>query len=98
MSVADSSFEPRTVFLALTRPQMFAGVSWTWCVANMIVAAELFLIFKSFLVLIAAGLVHLIGVMVSLREPRILDLWIVRMSCCPRVPNFRLWGCNSYQP
>lgn len=94
----DAPFEPQPVFLALTRPQMFAGVSWTWCVANFIIAAELFLIFKSVFVLLAACLVHVFGVIVSLREPRMLDLWIVRMSCCPRVPNFRLWGCNSYQP
>lgn len=87
-----------TVFVALTRPQMFAGVTWSWFVANMIIAAELFLIFKSFLALGAALVVHLIGTILCLREPRILDLWIVRMSRCPRIPNHRRWGCNSYHP
>jgi len=37
-----------TVFVALTRPQMFAGVTYTFFILNGILAAELFLIFKSF--------------------------------------------------
>ena len=35
-----------TVFLALTRPQMFAGVTYPFFVVNAVVTAELFLIFK----------------------------------------------------
>jgi type IV secretion system protein VirB3 len=87
-----------TVFTALTRPQMFAGVTYTWFVANGILAAELFLIFKSFWVIVIALLVHLMGAMLSLREPRFLDLWIVKVSRCPRVKNYGLWQCNSYRP
>lgn len=50
-----------TVFVALTRPQMFAGVTYTFFVANAILAAELFLIFKSFWAIGIALIVHLIG-------------------------------------
>lgn len=85
-----------TVFLALTRPQMFAGVTYTFFIANGIVAAELFLIFKAFWVIGIALLVHVIGVLACLREPRFFDLWITRVSRCPRVKNHGLWGCNSY--
>lgn len=87
-----------TVFTALTRPQMFAGVTYTWFIANGIVSAELFLIFKSFWVLPLALLVHAVGAVLSMREPRFLDLWIVRVSRCPRVKNHALWQCNSYRP
>lgn len=87
-----------TVFTALTRPQMFAGVTYTWFVANGILAAEAFLIFKSFWVIGLALLGHLIGGVLCLREPRFLDLWIVRVSRCPRVKNHALWQCNSYRP
>jgi type IV secretion system protein VirB3 len=31
-------------------------------------------------------------------EPRFLDLWILRVSRCPRVRNHKLWQCNSYRP
>ena len=90
--------DQETVFTALTRPQMFAGVTYTWFVANGIICAELFLIFKSFWVLLAALGLHLAGVLLALREPRFADLWIIRVSRCPRVKNHRLWGCNSYRP
>lgn len=87
-----------TVFVALTRPQMFAGVTYSYFVANGILAAELFLIFKSFLVILVALGIHLAGVIMCLREPRFLDLWITKVSRCPRVKNHGLWGCNSYRP
>lgn len=87
-----------TVFLALTRPQMFAGVTWTVFLANAILAAELFLIFKSFWVILIALLVHLAAMVLCLREPRFFDLWISRVSRCPRIKNHALWGCNSYRP
>lgn len=87
-----------TVFVALTRPQMFAGVTYSFFVMNAVLAAELFLIFKSFWAIAVAGLVHLIGVLACLREPRFFDLWIAQVSRCPRIKNYRLWGCNSYRP
>lgn len=87
-----------TVFVGLTRPQMFAGVTYSFFILNGILAAELFLIFKSFWALPIAFLVHLVGVVACLREPRFFDLWIARVSRTPRVANYRLWGCNSYRP
>ncbi len=87
-----------TVFVALTRPQMFAGVTYNYFVLNAVLAAELFLIFKSLWVLPVSGLVHLAGVIICLREPRMIDLWLTKVSRCPRVTNFRLWQCNSYRP
>lgn len=87
-----------TVFLALTRPQMFAGVTYSFFIANCVLAAELFLLFKSFWVLALGLALHLAGVILSLWEPRIFDLWIIRVSRCPRVRNYTLWGCNSYRP
>ena len=91
-------FKRDTVFLALTRPQMFAGVTLNWFVVNMIVCLELFLIFKSFWILPMALVIHLVGVLGSLREPRFFDLWLSRVRNCPRVKNYKMWGCNSYRP
>lgn len=86
-----------TVFVALTRPQMFAGVTYSYFVINAIVATELFLIFRSIWVLGAALLIHLAGVLICLHEPRAVDLWLTRSMRCPRIKNFRLWQCNSYR-
>ncbi len=87
-----------TLFVALTRPQMFAGVTYSFFVINAVIAVELFLIFRSFWVLLAALLVHLGGMIASLHEPRIVDLWLTRVRNCPRVRNHALWRCNSYRP
>lgn len=87
-----------TVFVALTRPQMFAGVTYTYFIANAIIATELFLIFRSVWVLLAALVIHGVGMLLCLREPRFFDLWITRVSRCPRVRNHGIWRCNSYRP
>jgi type IV secretion system protein VirB3 len=86
------------LFVALTRPQMFAGVTYSYFVMNAVLATELFLIFGSFWVLLAALVIHGVGAVLCLREPRFFDLWLTKVRRCPRVRNYRLWRCNSYRP
>jgi type IV secretion system protein VirB3 len=86
------------LFVALTRPQMFAGVTYSFFVINAILAAELFLIFKSLWVLAPALILHGIAALYCLREPRIIDIWLARSRHTGRVRNHRLWRCNSYRP
>ena len=93
-----AQLERDAVFTALTRPQMFAGVSYSFFVLNLVITTDLFLITKSFWTILAALLIHALGYVVSLREPRFLDLWIIRASRCPRVKNYAFWRCNSYTP
>lgn len=93
-----NALERDTLFVALTRPQMFAGVTYSYFVANLVIGTELFLIFRSAWVLGGAVLIHFSGVLLCLKEPRIFDLWLARMANCPRIKNFRVWGCNSYRP
>lgn len=84
------------VHRALTRPQMFAGVTYSFFIINAAVTTEAFLITKSFLALPLALVIHGIGYLACLREPRIFDLWLTKVSRCPRVRNWQHWGCNSY--
>jgi type IV secretion system protein VirB3 len=93
-----AQLERDPVFAALTRPQMFAGVTYTWFILNAIVTAEVFLITKSFWALVAAVGIHIFGVIAARDEPRFFELWITRMSQSPRVANFAFWRCNSYRP
>lgn len=90
--------ERDTLFVALTRPQMLLGVSYSYAICNAIITTELFLLFKSPWVLLAALIVHLIGWLACLRDPHFLDLWLVKIRRCPRVRNYRIWHCNSYRP
>jgi type IV secretion system protein VirB3 len=86
------------VHRALTRPQMFGGVTYSFFVINLAVTTEAFLVTRSWLALPLALLVHIVGYFACLREPRVFDLWLAKVSRCPRVPNWGRWGCNSYAP
>ena len=84
------------VHRALTRPQMFAGVTYNYFIINFALTTELFLITGSWWALPAALAFHAIGYFACLREPRIFDLWLTKVSKCPRVRNWKRCGCNSY--
>lgn len=92
----DLTSEP--VFTALTRPQMFAGVTYNFFIINALVTMELFLVTKSFWVIMVALVLHGFGTIACLGEPRIFDLWLLRARRCPRLPGFAAWRCNSYLP
>ena len=93
-----SPIETDRLFVALTRPQMFAGVTYSFFVINAVLAAELFLIFKSIWVLVPALILHGGAALYCLNEPRIIDIWLTRSRYCGRVRNHSLWRCNSYRP
>lgn len=93
-----NGLERDILFVGLTRPQMFAGVTYSFFTLNIILATEGFLIFQSLWVLVAAAVFHVAGMLLCLREPRFFDLWLTRVSRCPRVRNHKVWRCNSYRP
>lgn len=86
------------LFVALTRPQMFAGVTYSYFTANAVIATELFLVFRSIWVVVAAVIFHFVGVVLCVREPRFFDLWLTKVGRCPRIRNYAIWQCNSYRP
>jgi type IV secretion system protein VirB3 len=77
---------------------MFAGVTYSYFVANAVLATEAFLIFRSLWALGLALMIHLVGVLLCLREPRFFDLWLTRVGRTPRVRNHAIWRGNSYRP
>ena len=86
------------IYRSLTRPQMFMGVTMNFFIINMTVTTIAFLMLDSFWFLLVPLVLHVIGYFACLREPRVIDVWISKVALCPRVPNFRRWGCNSYAP
>lgn len=86
------------IFAALTQPQMIGGVTYKYAVFNLIVTIEAFMITKSFWVLLLAPVIHVVGYLGCLKEPRFFDIWITRVSRCPRVRNFGFWRANAYRP
>lgn len=94
---ADAVLDRDRVFIALTRPQMMGGVTYSFFVINILLCTEAFLLMRSAWVLGLAGVVHLAGVLACLREPRMVDLWLTRVRRAPRVRNHGFWRCNSYR-
>jgi type IV secretion system protein VirB3 len=86
------------VFAALTRPQMIGGVTYAFAVFNLIVTVEVFLISRSWLALLLAAILHAVGYLGCLREPRFFDLWITKLRTCARIRNHGFWRGNVYQP
>ena len=86
------------IFAALTQPQMIGGVTYSYAVFNLIMTIELFLLTKSFWALLIAPVIHAVGYLGCLKEPRFFDLWITHVSRCPRVRNFGFWRANAYRP
>jgi len=93
-----SNLVRHSVHRALARPQMFAGVTMNFFIINLMVTTIAFLILSSLWIIMVPIVVHIIGYFACLREPRIFDLWITKVSQCPRVKNYKRWGCNSYTP
>ena len=86
------------LFKALARPQMVAGVTYPFFVLNAIVAAELFLVFKTPLALLPSLVLHAIGYAAHLRDAHVVALWLTRLRRTPRVKNYKLRGANVYCP
>lgn len=85
------------LFRALARPQMVAGVTYSFFVLNGIVAAELFLVFKNLFALAPSFALHAVGYALHLRDPNIMALWLTRLRRTPRIRNYRIWGANAYR-
>lgn len=93
-----SEMTPDPVFLGLTRPAMLFGVTQSFFVINAVLCMTGFLASGSFTPLFIGGpLLHGLGYLACLRDPRTFDIWFVRsrfLKCLNRA----YWGANSYDP
>ena len=92
-----SGLDRDILFVGLTRPPMLLGVTFGFAIGNAIATMELFLIFRSFWVLLAATALHGVGWLACLSDLRFFDVWLIRVQRCPRPRSFAYWRCNSYR-
>ncbi len=92
-----SDFDP--LFLAMTRPTMILGVTYSFFILNFFVSYETFIITQTFLkpIMIFAA-VHYIGYVCCRHDPRIFDIFFIKVQKCRFVSNYFYWRCNSYSP
>lgn len=90
------------LFQGLTRNAMILGVSYMYFVINAVITMITFINTSSFFYIIVLGpTIHAIGYLICLREPRAVELLMVRTSKCWLLPPFskvrRFHGfTNSY--
>ncbi len=73
------------LFQGLTRPPMALGVTYTYFALNAMISMIIFINTKSFLTFPMAGVIHGFGYLLCLKEPRAVELWLLRMK----------WGFRS---
>lgn len=88
------------LFQGLTRPTMIMGVSYMYFVINAIVNMIMFINTQDFKVIfMMAPTVHLIGYLICLKEPRAIELFLIKMSKGYKCMNRGYHGfTNSYDP
>ena len=86
-----------TVYKALIRPPMFAGITLDYaCLIGSSVMC-LWLLAGSFSYLLTYIPMHMIGWIACKFDPNILNVYYKSLSILP-TGNKNIWGCDSYEP
>jgi type IV secretion system protein VirB3 len=96
--MASGRLQADPLFQGLTRPAMIMGVSYMFFVLNMVITMIGFIGFDSFTMLITcAPTLHALGYLICMKEPRAIELGMIRMQKCFKCLNRPFHGnTNSY--
>lgn len=95
--MADGRLTADPLFQGLTRPPLVLGVSYMFFILNAIIIMVMFINTQSFLSFPLAAINHGFGYLLCSKEPRAIELWMMRMKY-----GFRSWNrayhsfTNSY--
>ncbi|MFZ4540918.1 MAG: type IV secretion system protein VirB3 [Rickettsiales bacterium] len=78
--MADGRLTADPLFQGLARPPMIAGVSYMYFVLNAMTCMIMFINSKSGLVFLLAIIIHGFGYLLCMKEPRAVELWMLRMK------------------
>lgn len=94
----DNRLQIDPLFQGLARPAMILGVSYTYFVLNGTLTLVSYIGTSDWTLLFVIGpLIHVIGYLICLREPRAIELLMVKMSKGLTCLNRRFHGnTNSY--
>ena len=100
MNARNTGLTIDTLFVAVTRPPMRWGVTYSALLFNLVFTMEVFLLTKNLLALLIAVPIHGACALLCLRDARFFDLILVwgRTRLPAYVSNFRVWRASSYTP
>ena len=84
------------LFVGLTRPPMFLGVSYSFVIFYAIFCILYFIQTADFKVVFVGAGIHLIGYLICFKEPLFVELYLVRAQKCTKCKNKLYHGANSY--
>ena len=100
MSARNTGVTADPLFVAVTRPPMRWGVTFSALLFNLVFTMEVFLLTKNLLTLLLAIPIHGLCALLCLRDPRIFDLALLwsRTRLPAYLTNYRHWQASSYTP
>ena len=91
--MANGRLESDPLFLGLTRPAMAFGVTYTWFLVEAFVLVIYFINTSDFLGLfVATPILHGVGYFICAKEPRFMDMLIIKSAKCMKCKNARFHG------
>ena len=98
MGTRNAGLTADPLFVAVTRPPMRWGVTYSALLLNLVFTMEVFLLTKNLLTLLLIIPIHGISALLCLRDPRIFDLLLLwgRTRLPAYAVNFRYWRASSY--
>ena len=86
------------LFKGLTRPSMKWGVTFEFLFINGFITDLCFLISRNIFLLFIFIPIHLIGVMICMKEPRAFEPFFKWLITAGRVRNRIFWKASTYDP
>jgi type IV secretion system protein VirB3 len=86
-----------TLFGALTRPAMTAGVTLEFYGINLMASVCAFIIFSNLLYGLVFIPLHVFGWLVCRHDARLFTIFMKKLQL-PTMPNQPYWGVRSYEP
>jgi type IV secretion system protein VirB3 len=84
------------LFVGLTRPTLIFGVSLHYAMLNMMICGMYFIQTSSISIVLVGVVIHLIGYILCFKEPRFMELYLVKLGKFNQCPNKSYYGANSY--
>lgn len=100
MSDRNAGLTADVLFVAVTRPPMRWGVTFSALLFNLVFTMEAFLLTKNLLTFLIAIPIHGVCALLCARDARFFDLLLLcgRTRMPAYFANFRLWKASSYSP
>lgn len=84
------------LFVGLTRPTLIFGVSMQYALLNLMVCAVYFIQTSSITIIFVGIVIHLVGYILCFKEPRFMELYLIKLGKFNQCPNRSYYGANSY--